>query len=390
VRVSNSLVAVLLVLIVLPGSWAYGQAKFGVHLDDVLIIGEKGQALHDYLTSLEEHGFHGSVLVAEKRTVLLHNAYGTAFPEQDIKNHSNTVFSTGTVTRQFTAACIAMLEQELVIETNDPLDRFFDDVPLDKKDITLHHLLTNSSGLPSLEELGAKDLPLEDLVPTILSQPLKFPVGQKSEFSNSDYYLLARVVEIVSGQPFETYLRQKFFIQLWMQKSGMKLPFYVDTLVARSLRLVVDEINPTRYIRHRPYLAGSSGVISTVGDLYRWLIGVNDPDRFEPDYRDMMFEPYMKESGSTDVSVGYGWRVQTSRTGDKLVFQTDQVEPQGWGCAIYHYQNADVMIIVLTNKPIGDTNTADVVATNLSAILFGDREVAAPTADAPLDTSIPR
>jgi len=390
VRVSKSLAALLLVLAVLCGSSAWAPPKYGIHLDDVLIIGDTGQAVNDYLTDLEEHGFDGAVLVSSKRTVLLHNAYGTAIPEPHIENHSVTAFSTAQVTRQFTAACIVELMQQLIIEPDDRLDRFFDDVPDDKQGITLHQLLTNSSGLPTLEELGADLKSKDDLAPVIFSSALKFAPGEKYSLSNSDYYLLARVVEIISGLPYETYLRQKFFIQLWMQRSGLKLPFWVDTLVARSLSLVVDETDPTTFVRRRPGLNGSEGIISTVGDLYRWMDGLNDLERFEPEYHDMMFERYLMEPGSDSVWVGYGWRIQTSRTGDELVFQTGQIEPQGWGCAIYQYRNADAIIIVLTNRQIGDTNTADVVATNLSAILFGDREVAAPTADKPLDTSIPR
>jgi len=175
-----------------------------------------------------------------------------------------------------------------------------------------------------------------------------------------------------------------------MSRTGITVPFYADSQVSHACVADLPHKTPTEYVRSHPELMGCEGVVSNVGDLYRWWMGVLDVDMVSPEGREAMFTPYRPCSDASGVSMGYGWQIQQSRTGDTLRFVSSYVEPEGWGCALYNYQEINTTIIVMTNCPFGEGNPADVVARNLSAIAIGDRKVVPPTKEKPLDDSIGR
>ncbi len=389
-KVAKSVMVGVLALALLVPAAVVAQSKFGIFLEDIIVDVGTGQELDSYLTALEEFGFHGSVLVAVGDAVILHNAYGLADAEKGIHNHTTTAFGTGSLTRLFTAAAVIRQIDELIIAPDDPLDRFFNDIPSDKMQLTLHDLLTGSSGLVWNDDWSTADMKSDEIVAMILEQPLQFATGSKSEYSRADYFLLGRTVEIVTDQGLEEYFRNKEFVKQWMSRTGITMPFYVDSLVSRSCVPDVPQATAPEYVRAHYELLGTEGVVSTVGDLYRWWKGLFDGDMVGAKGREMMFTPYVPCSDGSGAATGYGWQIVQSRTGDTLRFVSDFVEPNGWGCALYNYREANTTIVVMSNCPFGEGNPADIVACNLSAITIGDRKVAAPTEEKPLDCSIKR
>src|SRR5918996_5606299 len=105
------------------------------------------QRIERYLTNAAKNGYSGSVLVSLNGKILLNEGYGLADRENKIKFTSDTIFDIGSITKQFTAACILKLESEGKLRVQDPIAKFFDAVPDDKKSLTLHHLLTHTAGL---------------------------------------------------------------------------------------------------------------------------------------------------------------------------------------------------------------------------------------------------
>jgi CubicO group peptidase (beta-lactamase class C family) len=119
--------------------------------------GEVGAKLDDYLTRLESHGYSGAVLVADREGILLEAGYGLADREAGRPVASDTVFTCGSITKQFTAAAIVHLQARGELSVDEWLADHFDDVPEDKQRITLHDLLTHGSGLASAAPTTRRD-----------------------------------------------------------------------------------------------------------------------------------------------------------------------------------------------------------------------------------------
>ncbi|HEY7470720.1 MAG TPA: serine hydrolase domain-containing protein, partial [Gemmatimonadota bacterium] len=119
-----------------------------LHAQDpgAVVDGETARAADDYLTRLEALGFSGAALLVEDGRTVLRKGYGLADREAGIPITTASVFSLGSITKQFTAAAILALEARGELSTDDPISEYFADVPPDKQPITLHHLLTHSSG----------------------------------------------------------------------------------------------------------------------------------------------------------------------------------------------------------------------------------------------------
>ncbi|MFH1686522.1 MAG: serine hydrolase domain-containing protein [bacterium] len=369
---------ITLIGIMLLTPMAVAQSKFGVFLDDHIAAGEKGRAMEDYLRKLEAFDFHGSVLVAEKGTVLLHAAFGLANPQTGICNHTSTVFSTGSVTKQFTAAGIMLLVQDLVITVDDPIDRFFNGVPPDKANITVHQLLTHTSGLPAWVGMDDDPISRDDLIALVMQTPLDFSPGEQYQYSNVGYSLLAAIIEIVADEPLELYLKRHFFLPDWMRNTGLWEPLWVDSLVSHSHNAQLGYPACTDRPRDAWNLIGNGGIVSTVSDMYRWHLSLHGDDHFTAATKAMMFAPHVKEYEEGNSYYGYGWVVQESRTGDTVIWHNGGAMPHGWSCADYYYKGADAVFIVFSNKPVEGQMPADAIVANLSSILFGDREVINP------------
>lgn len=354
------------------------QAKFGVFLEDHIATAGKGQAMEDYLTKLEAFDFHGSVLMAEKGTVLLHAAFGLANPQTGSPNFTNTVFSTGSVTKQFTAAGIMLLVQELIITVDDPIDRFFNGVPQEKANITVHQLLTHTSGLAESYGMDNDPISRDDFVALVMQSPLEYPVGERYAYSNAGYSLLAAIIEIVKNEPWEPFLKRNFFLPDWMRNTGIWQPLWIDSLTSHSHNAQLGYPACTDRPRDAWHLIGNGGMVSTVSDMYRWHLSLHSDDHFSAETKAMMFAPHVKEYENGNSYYGYGWVIQESRTGDTVIWHNGGAMPHGWSCAYYYYKNADAVIIIFSNKPMDGQMPVDAIAVNLSSILFGDREVAYP------------
>ena len=113
-----------------------------------VVLGDMGHAIDQYMSRTVPFGFSGALLVAKDGELLLNKGYGYADRNNKVKNTSSTIFSTGSLTKQFTAAAIMKLEMTGALNTNDKLSKYVEALPKDKEDIELRHLLTHTSGLP--------------------------------------------------------------------------------------------------------------------------------------------------------------------------------------------------------------------------------------------------
>jgi len=225
-------------------------------------------------------GFSGSVLAVRNDSIVLYRGYGLADREHGIPVDTNTIFAIGSTPIDFTHAAILKLEEMGKLSTDDTITRFIDNVPPDKRDITLHQLMIGASGLPNFHDRpGDTDPDLtwidrQTAIDRIMKQDLLFAPGTNNRHSHSAWVLLAAIVEKASGKSYEDFLRTQFFEPAGMDRTGN----YPITKSFPEAQIAVGygmsrptEINSPVYWGPTSWLVmGSGGMVSTPADLYRW------------------------------------------------------------------------------------------------------------------------
>ncbi|NIM19861.1 MAG: serine hydrolase [Candidatus Latescibacteria bacterium] len=353
----------IFLFIILPLCWAGAQATAS---------GETGpvEKMKTYMNRLASFGFHGTVLVAKEGEVLLHSAYGLAQVNTGIRNSTSTVFSTGSVTKQFTAAAVLLLEMDGKLSTGDSISRFFDNVPEDKAGATVHHLLTHTAGLRSQFGPDDESIARDDLTRIILEAPLDSPVGSHYQYSNAGFSMLAAIVEIVSGTGYEAFLRERLFIPSGMHHTGLELLEIDNRLVSHSHNEGLGFPSPLDRPDNCWHLKGNGGILSTTMDMYRWHMTLQGSDLLSEAARKKMFTPYVREYEDGDSFYGYGWVIEEYRPGARMIWHNGGAVPHGWSCAVYHFVDDGAVIIVFANKPIDGRLPVDDIVQNLARILL--------------------
>jgi len=202
-------------------------ALFGVIADGQPIRDSQvASRLEAYLKSFAELGnFTGVVLVAHKGRILFRHAYGMANYELRVANSPSTRFHIASVSKPFTAIAILQFEEQGRLSISDPVARFLPDFPNGDK-IKLEHLLTHTSGIPNVNDLPDYDTfarsphTVEQLVAKFASLPLDFQPGSDYHYSNSNYNLLALILEKVGGENYGEYVRKHILDPAGMEHSG--------------------------------------------------------------------------------------------------------------------------------------------------------------------------
>lgn len=240
----------------------------------------------DVLLEEASKGFSGAVLIVRNGKVVHQQGYGFANKSNVLKNSSKIIFDVGSVPIDFTRAAILKLVDDGKISFDDPIDKFIDNVPADKKRMTIEHLMTNKSGLHNFHGDDSKDvdhdlswISREEAINRMLSRKLLFEPGSDVSPSHSGYGLLAAIVEIVSGKTYEAFLKDVFFTPLKMKNTG---PYGESaTLNPRMMAVgygkqVSDPNIPAKWGPTSWLIKGSGGMVSSPSDLYLWNKGLHD------------------------------------------------------------------------------------------------------------------
>src|SRR5258708_6420217 len=163
-------------------------------------------SLDDFLERSEAFGFSGSVIAAKGDQVVLRKAYGYSDRRHSIANTPTTVFNLASLDKQFIAAAILRLEEMGRLRTTDSITKFFDFVPKEKSEVTLHQLLSHTSGLRNEYWDEHPEMSREAFVRLVLQdQPLLSPPGKECRYSNSGFWLLEAIIERAAGKPYEAF-----------------------------------------------------------------------------------------------------------------------------------------------------------------------------------------
>ncbi|MDR7209981.1 serine hydrolase [Flavobacterium piscis] len=269
----------------------------------IFIFGQKkiSTNLANYMQAqVEVNNFSGTVLVSKNGSVLLKKAYGLADYEWNIKNTIDTKFQLASVTKQFTAAAVLQLVEKGKLSLDDKLNKFFPDYP--KADsVTIHMLLSHSSGLAmGFKELAVSTISVDSAYAEIKKIPYEFSPGTKTAYSNIGYYILAKIIEKVSGEQYAVYLRKNIFEKAGMKNTGVSNN---DSIISKKAKVYYRM--EKSYI-HNPYInwgvnLGHDGVYSTVEDLALWDKALYGTTILSEEMKELMFTSHNSENW------GYGF-----------------------------------------------------------------------------------
>ena len=301
---------------------------------DTEITSEIGKNIDRYLSGMETLGFSGSIIVSKNDKVLLNKGYGLANREKRRPYTSNTIQSCGSITKQFTGAAILLLENQGKLSVNDTISKYFSEVPEDKKNITIHQLLTHSSGLPG--GIGPDDEPIEaqEYFDRAMLSSLQFSPGSGYGYSNTGYSLLAMIIEEVSGQSYETFLRKELLLPAGLAQTGYFLPNWNRNQMAIGYRKgeLWGEVYNRGWIEDGPnwHLRGNGGMHTNVTDMHKWLATVQGKGVLKKDVAKRWTTGYVPENNGFS-EYGYGWVVYEhdrwgkiiTHSGSNRIFEAD-------------------------------------------------------------------
>lgn len=306
--------------------------------------------------------FMGTVLVAKDGKLLINEGYGSADLEWKIPNSPQVKFRLGSLTKQFTATSILLLEERGKLKVEDPVSKYMTDAPAAWQKITIYNLLTHTSGIPSFTSFPDyrstewKDTTPGELVARFKDKPLDFEPGSKFDYSNSGYVLLGYLLEKISGQTYGEFLQQNIFTPLGMADTGIDSNKAILPERAQGYEPSAHGIQHSGYISMTvPFSAGA--LYSTTGDLLKWEQALFGGKVLSAESLTKMTTPFKSD-------YGFGLFIDT-RDGHKRISHGGGIE--GFNTSLNFYPDDKVVVIVLGNL----VGAVDQVANALGKVALG-------------------
>ena len=326
---------------------------------------ELASRVEEYMAArIARNHFSGSILIARDGKVLFSQGYGMANLELDVPNTPQTKFRLGSITKQFTAMAILILQERGKLNVQDKVKKYLPDAPKAWDDITIRHLLTHTSGIPNYTALPdfLKTLPvrvtLKELIAKFKDKPLDFKPGEKFSYSNSGYIVLGQIIETVAGQNYPSFLKQAILDPLKMNDTGYDNATAIlkHRASGYTRRLGIVLTNCDYVDMSIPHAAGA--LYSTVLDLLKWDQALYSEKLVPRKTIEAMFTPFKG-------NYGYGWLI------DKKFGLTRYEHGggiMGFVTIIERYPEEKLLVVALSNlenSPIGE------IGTDLAAIALG-------------------
>ena len=324
-------------------------------------------AVDAFLTARAADGFSGAVLARKDGREVLAKGYGLADREKGRPFTIATVASNGSITKMFTAAAIVRLQMEGRLRVTDPIGKFLANVPADKRAITIHHLLTHTSGWGLAVGRDEERIGRDAYVSRALATPLEGPVGGRPRYSNVSFSIAAAIVELVSGLSYERFLFERFLKPAGMLQTGYTIPDWKPELLAYGYK----GGRPTGTLLAWAAadgpgwnLLGNGGLGTTPVDMQRWVELLRGDQALSPEAKTVFFTPHVEEEPGSGFWFAYGCAVVKGDHGT-YVFKNG-------GDGVFYaelrwYRPDDTMFYLITNS--GDVR-AGRIADEIDALLL--------------------
>ena len=310
-----------------------------------------------------------SLLIAKNGRIIYQNAFGMANLELGVKAKSNNVFEIGSITKQFTAIAILMLEEQHKLKVTDDITKYIPDYPTQGKTITIHNLLNHTSGIksytnmPSFMSSARTDLSPVELIDVFKNEPMEFDPGTQFNYNNSGYILLGHIIEVVSGMSYADFLQTHIF-----DKVGMKNSYYgsMVTLIPNRASGYSEAEAGYRNANYLsltlPYAAGS--IMSTTEDLLKWQNALSANSLVKRSTLEKAINGSTLNSGEA-IPYGYGWS-KGNLNGSKTVEHSGGIF--GYSSNGIFLPEENVYVVGLTNCDCGDVGG---ITSNIAAMAIG-------------------
>jgi CubicO group peptidase (beta-lactamase class C family) len=322
------------------------------------------------------HFFRGTVLVGIEGKIAFEKAYGLGDEEWGADNTVHTKFRIASLGKQFAAACILLLQERGPLNVHDPISRYLSGLPSAWQAITVHQLLTHTSGIPNytsspeIGKINRTGTTPQQMIGLVRDKPLDFMPGTNWSYSNTGYILLGMIVEKVSGQTYADFLKANIFEPLAMKDSGYDRATDVLKERASGYQVINGQVANADFIDMSvPFSAG--GIYSTVEDMYRWNEALTEGGKLlSAESLKQMFTEY-PEAKHEGQHYGYGIVISRLKFGKLLYYHGGGIE--GFSSSMQRYPNDRVCIVVLSNvasyKPweLGDHIASDLFSSPVSA-----------------------
>ncbi|AZA77728.1 class A beta-lactamase-related serine hydrolase [Chryseobacterium sp. G0186] len=302
--ITQKTITFLLVLLIL-GSTVDAQIltkKYEKKIDSLILTGFGDQ---------NEPG--GVFLISQKGKSIYRKAFGKANLELDVNMTPENVFQIGSMTKQFTAIAILILQQQGKLKVSDPVSKYIPDYPNGGK-ISLHQLLIHTSGIKdftkmkSLSSIAQKDMEPKAMVDFFKNEPVDFAPGEKFNYNNSGYVVLGYIIELTSGDTYENFIKKNIF-----DKAGMTNSYYASdrkVIPKRAYGYHKKEygfVNKTVINFSVPFSSGS--LMSTADDMLKWQQALNQNTLLPSQETQKAFQKYTLNNGEK-FTYGYGWHLK--------------------------------------------------------------------------------
>ncbi len=278
-----------------------------------------------YLHESEKNGLTGAMLIARGDKILYNEAFGMADKEKNIKNTTKTVFDIGSVSKQFTATAILKLEEQGKLKVEDVLSSYFKNLPHDKQNITIHQLLIHAAGITrDIGETDFDQIPVDDYFKQLFATKLLHEPGSKHDYSNAGYSILARIIELVSGQSYESFLNEYLFQPAGMNYTGYLLPKWENCTLANgySYNVINTGSMIARYQKDGKVsrvIIGNGGINSTQEDMFKWYLALRSNKILSKSATKKLTTPYILEFEGETSYYAYGWVIFKTPRGTNMV-----------------------------------------------------------------------
>lgn len=317
----------------------------------------------------EKFGFSGSVLVVKDDEVILSKGYGLANKQSVFPNTPQTAFYIASISKPITALAVIKLVEGKQINLQDPITKYFPNVPEDKRTITIEMLLTHTSGFEHTylcDNITDRDKAIET---TLNETPMVAAPGEEYNYSGDNYTLLAAIIEIVSGYKFETFVTEKI-----LKSAGIETPAF-----AGNLQLLKDDDiaspSPNSHFKSIKEIEstwgrkGRAGIILSVEDLYKLDAALIENELFKKNITDDILSPKIKNNRGSNY--GYGFNIENTIRGTKVFGHDGDDDGIGHNAVYLDFPDEKVKIFIASNSGLySETSWSGVISSLLQKVLF--------------------
>lgn len=367
--IKQALGCCLLLVVFLQNSLVVSISAQTTNASSAPTVQQLAARVDEYMNAaVKADGFTGSVLVARDGSPVISKGYGMANIELNVPNTPQTVFRLASLTKQFTALSIMMLQERGKLNTGDSICKYLADCPAAWQPITIRHLLTHTSGIanytsfPDFAKASMPPAAHESFIGRFRDKPLEFVPGEKFNYSNSGYYLLGVIIERAASKSYEDFLQEQIFTPLGMKNTGYDSPSRIIKNRAAGYEGKGERIHNANYIdMSHGFAAGA--IVSTTEDLLLWDKALYTEKLVSRKSLDEMFTPFKDLAPGKNYAYAWWLEKQSDR---QAISHSGHIN--GFSTYIMRYPSERVTVIVLSNNR---GVPSERISKDLSSVVFG-------------------